>query len=258
MTLSSYDIDTDNSLTLYLNTCNKSSISKNDKTLSSNITKLKLGDSIQIDLNIINQSTLDIDTLKINFNDCNNLKFIFNSLVNIDTKETYNSECINSKCFSIDSLKINECINLRFYLKVSSTNATNINFNTVYNLMTLTPQSYISDSSDNSLFLIKQASLKITEKPLQGIIDIENLGTAPAVDVIYTFNIPKNATTDLSTIKAYLNNNAININYKKLDDCVFFKLPVIPEIINNRISKLRIKFNCHNKNSIYISKITLK
>lgn len=117
---------------------------------------------------------------------------------------------------------------------------------------------YISDSSDNSLFLIKQASLKITEKPLQGIIDIENLGTTPAVDVIYTFNIPKNATTDLSTIKAYLNNNAININYKKLDDCVFFKLPVIPEIINNRISKLRIRFNCHNKNSIYISKMTLK
>lgn len=257
--LSSCDIDKDNSLILHLNTCEKYLVSKNNKSLKSpKITELKLGDSIKINLKFINQSSLDIEKLKLNFNSCNNFKFVSNSLINIDTKEIYHSECINSNCFSISSLKINESINLRFFIKVSSTNANDIDFNNIYNLMTLTKQNYLSDFNSDSLFLIKQASLQITENPLNGFIDIENLGTAPALDVIYTFNIPKNAVADFSNVEAYLNNNAVKINYKKLNNVIFFKLPTIPEINNNKISKLRIKFNCHNKNSIYISKMTLK
>lgn len=257
--LSSCNIDKDNSLILHLNTCEKYLVSKNNKNLERlKITELKLGDSIKINLNIINQSSLNIEKLSLNFNSCNNFKFVSNSLINIDTKETYHSECINSKCFSINSLKVNESINLRFFIKVSSTNASDIDFNNIYNLMTLTKQNYLSDFSNDSLFLIKQASLQITENPLSGFIDIENLGTAPALDTIYTFNIPKNAVADFSNIEAYLNNNSVKIHYKKLNDVIFFKLPPIPEINNNKISKLRIKFNCHNKNSIYISKMTLK
>ncbi|MGL4570430.1 MAG: hypothetical protein ACRCVJ_05150 [Clostridium sp.] len=220
--------------------------------------KINYNDIILVNLSITNRSNISIENLQLKINDDNVFKFIQSSLINKKTKGVFIPENTCSNLFSLGFLHSNEKLTIQFYVTTNLNNLNHFQFNNPINFLTLNSHA-ICDESSESIIETNQSVLTINSKTSCGLIEIENIGTAPSKNITYRYEIPKGYLVDPDSISYILNGINCNISSKILNNNILFKIDNIPESNSNSNKKIIISLK-HKKssNTLFSAKIDIK
>ena len=233
-----------------------SSIEKLSNKNTNSTLKIKINDIICVKLNIKNLCFDTIKRLKIKIIDDNNFKYIPCSFVNCASNIAYYCENIDSNYICIDNFKKNDILSVKFYIKAILQNIDNINPDDSLNILPF-ENTDILNEKDRIYIDIQHPILEIHTDSLNGVIKFKNTSPIAIKDFVYIYSIPTGYVIDASHFSSTLNGNVVNIENKLLDNKILFKLPIIPEKIDNKPSTLSIHFKIYKENSINLSTLTI-
>lgn len=229
---------------------------KNSTTYESSptnkFTKIELStnDVLAIYLSIKNISSKYIKLLKLKFTDDEIFKFIPCSLVNSDTKEVYVSDSADSNLTCLSSLRENETLNIKFYIK---TNFTSLDSNKLNSRVKFFDYSKYSNADCQRVYLaFKQSAIQLTSMPHKNLLEIENVGTSPLKNVVLRYPIPIGYKVNLGSLSATFNNNPCKIVAKQIGSDLLLKLDSLPAKEKNKTKAVHV-FLEHIKYSLKLS-----
>lgn len=220
----------------YTNKCTKIAIATNDV--------------LAIHLSIKNIANKYIKLLKFKFTDDEIFKFIPCSLVNSDTKEVYVSHSTDNNLTLLSSLRENEILNVKFYVK---TNFTALDSNKINSLVKFFDYNKYCNDDCNRIYLVfKQSAIQLTSMPHKNLLEIENVGTSTLKDVVLHYPIPLGYKVNLGSLSATFNNSPCKIVAKQIGSELLLKLDSLPAKENNKTKAVHV-FLEHIKYSLKLS-----